>query len=62
MAFDNGNYASTSFNLSRWDASVSFNLFDSLGSQNIALIRNVILFIATLFGAFIIISSGRSKV
>ncbi|KDN27175.1 mucin 17-like protein [Vibrio fortis] len=62
MSFSNGSYDGTSFNLSRWDVDVGFNLFSSLGVNNTDMIRTVILFIATLFAGFILLSSGRSKV
>ena len=62
MSFSSGSYDGTSFNLSRWDVDVGFNLFSSLGVNNTDMIRTVILFIATLFAGFILLSSGRSKV
>lgn len=62
MNFNDGSYSSEVFTLSRdsWSVDVSFNLFDTLGS-NTNTIRMIIYFAALLMAAFIILSSGRKS-
>ncbi|MCY9803347.1 hypothetical protein OTK51_07860 [Vibrio scophthalmi] len=62
MDFKDGDYSGTTFTLTRpdWSVDVGFNLFTMLG-VHLDLIRNVIIFVATLTAAYILLSSGREK-
>ncbi|WBJ98029.1 hypothetical protein [Shewanella sp. MTB7] len=59
--FNGGSYTPISFTLNIANSSqqVGFSLFERLGSENITLIRTVILFMATMTAGFIVLTSGR---